>query len=157
MNTSPVQGRLIGVKLNGNYYNCQTDAKLTFGTSVTKNPICKPNPDGTTSITWETSTVDSKNWQITFSAQSFLDSITGTKNNNDLIKDFVGGDLQVDAQFLTSENLTDIEGFEHDFLFDGPGLLSGLTLNAPSAGASTYDVTITGNGEPTFNLIPPTT
>lgn len=156
-NTTNLPGRLIGITLDGDYYNCQTAADLTLGTSVTKNPICKPNPSGTASIGWETSNPDSKNWQLTFSAQSFLDSITGTKNNNDLLTKFITGDLQVEAQFLTSSDLTSEENYDHDFLFEGAGLLTTIKVNAPATGGSTYDVTITGNGEPTFTLIPSTT
>lgn len=157
MNTQNLEGRLIGVTIGGNFYNCQTTGDLTLGTSLTKNPICKPNPNGSLGIAWETSNVDSKNWQITFSAQSFLDSIEGYKNNNDLIEAFVNGTLQVDVEFLTSANLTDEENYEHDFLFEGPGILGTIKLNAPAQGGSTYDVTITGNGAPTFTLIPSTT
>lgn len=157
MNTQNLEGRLIGVTIGGNYYNCQTTADLTLGTSLTKNPICKPNPNGSVSIAWETSTVDSKNWQITFSAQSFLDSIIGYKNNNDLLELFIAGDLQVDVEFLTSANLTDTENYDHDFVFEGSGLLTTVKVNAPAQGGSTYDVTITGNGTPTFTLIPSTT
>lgn len=158
MNTQNLEGRLIGVTINGNYYNCQTAGDLTLGTSLTKNPVCKPNPtNGSLSIAWETSNVDSKNWQITFSAQSFLDSITGYKNNNDLLQYFITGNLIVDVQFLTSANLTDAENYQHDFIFEGSGLLSTIKVNAPSQGGSTYDVTITGNGTPTFTLIPSTT
>lgn len=156
-NTTNLPGRLIGITLDGSYYNCQTTADLTLGTSLTKNPICKPNPSGTTSISWETSNVDSKNWQLTFSAQSFLDSITGTKNNNDLLTKFITGNLKVEAQFLTSAALTTEENFDHDFLFEGAGLLTTIKVNAPSTGGSTYDVTITGSGDPTFILIPATT
>jgi|ERR1700744_170197 len=160
MNTQNLEGRLIGVTIDGNYYNCQTAGDLTLGTSLTKNPICKPNPTsgaGALAIAWESSNVDSKNWQITFSAQSFLDSITGYKNNNDLIAAFVTGTLLVDVQFLTSAALTDTENYEHDFLFEGQGILGTVKLNAPAQGGSTYDVTITGNGMPTFTLIPSTT
>lgn len=156
-NTTNLPGRLIGITIDGAYYNCQTNADLTLGTSVTKNPICKPNPTGNATIGWETSTVDAKNWVITFSAQSFLDSISGTKNNNDLLTKFITGDLQVEMQFLTSAILTTDEGFDHDFLFEGDGLLTTVKVNAPTTGGSTYDVTITGNGEPTFTLIPSTT
>lgn len=157
MNTQNLAGRLIGVKIDGNYYNCQTSGDLTLGSSLTKNPVCKPVPGGTASIAWETSNVDSKNWQISFSAQSFLDSITGYKNNNDLITAFVNGNLQVQAQFLTSAILTDAENYVHDFLFEGHGILGSIKLNAPAQGGSTYDVTITGSGDPTFTLIPSTT
>lgn len=156
-NTTNLPGRLIGITLNGNYYNCQTAADLTLGTSLTKNPICKPNPAGTMTIAWESSNVDSKNWVITFSAQTFLDSVAGTKNNNDLLTAFIAGDLVVDAQFLTSAALTTDENYDHDFLFEGSGLLTTIKVNAPSTGGSTYDVTITGNGTPVFTLIPSTT
>lgn len=156
MNTQNLEGRLIGIRINGSYYNCQTAGDLTLGASLTKNPICKPLPNGNSAIVWETSTVDSKNWQITFSGQSFLDSLTGYKNNNDLISFFVNSNLQVTVDFMTSAVLTDSEGYDNDFLFEGQGILSGLKLNAPAAGGSTYDVTIIGNGTPTFTLIVPT-
>lgn len=156
-NTQNLEGRLIGFTLDGDYYNCQTDVKLTLGASLTKNPLCKPNPTDTTSVKWETSNVDSKNWSATGSAQTFLDSITGTKNNNDLIKKFVTGSLIVEVQILTSAALTTTEGYDHDFIFEGSAILSGITLNGPSTGGSTYDITLTGNGAPTFTLIPSTT
>lgn len=157
MNTSSVEGRLIGVKVAGSYYRCQTDAKLTLGTSVTQNDTCKPDPSGSISIDWETSTVDSKNWNMTFSAQAFLDSLEGYNDNSDLIELFITGDLQVEADFLTATALTETEGYSHDFIFTGPGLLSGITVNAPAKGSSTYDVTITGNGAPTYTKITKTT
>lgn len=156
-NTTNITGNLIGIKIDGQYYNCQTALDLTFGTSLTKNPICKPNPGATSAIPWETSNPDSKNWQSTFSAQSFLDSITGFKNNNDLIQKFITGSLQVEVSILTNETLTASESYDHDFLFEGSAILSTVKLNAPASGGSTYDVTLTGNGEPTFTLIPSTT
>lgn len=158
MNTKNLEGRLIGFRLDGDYYNCQVDVKLTLGTSLTKNPTCKPNPTGgSLSVPWETSNVDSKNWSGTGSAQSFLDSITGYKNNNDLIQKFITGDLQIDVEILTAADLTSTEGYDHDFIFEGEAILSGITLNGPAAGGSTYDITLTGNGAPTFTLIPSTT
>lgn len=157
MNTKNLEGRLIGITINGDYYNCQTTADLTLGTSLTKNPVCKPSPTGSLSVPWETSNIDSQNWAITFSAQSFLDSISGTKNNNDLLELIISGNLNVDVEFLTSDALTTEEGYDHDFIFEGPGILATVKVNAPGTGGSTYDVTITGNGAPTFTLIPSTT
>lgn len=157
MNTQNLEGRLIGVTIGGNYYNCQTTADLTLGTSLTKNPVCKPSPTGTNSIPWETSNIDSQNWAITFSAQTFLDSIEGTKNNNDLLELIVAGNLIAEVQFLTSSTLTEAENYDHDFLFEGSGILATVKVNAPGTGGSSYDVTITGNGQPTFTLVPSTT
>lgn len=156
-NTQNLEGRLIGITIDGNYYNCQTNADLTLGTSLTKNPVCKPSPTGGSTIAWDTSNIDSRNWVITFSAQSFLDSITGTKNNNDLLSAFILGNLSVEAQFLTSDALAAAEGYDHNFIFEGVGILSTIKVNAPAQGGSTYDVTITGNSAPSFTLIPSTT
>lgn len=156
-NTKNIAGNLIGIKIDGDYYNCQTALDLTLGSSLTKNPICKPNPGATSAISWETSNVDSKNWTATFSAQSFLDSIVGFKNNNDLMQKFIAGDLHVEVSILTNDSITEAEGYDHDFLFEGSAILSTVKLNAPAVGGSTWDVTLTGNGEPTFTLIPSTT
>ncbi len=44
-----------------------------------------------------------------------------------------------------------------DILYTGAGLLTGLKINAPEKGASTYDATITGNGAMTVTEINRTT
>lgn len=157
MNTSSLPGNLIGVKIAGQYYNCQTQCDLTITTNITKNPACKPNPGAASTLGWDTNNADSQSWGATFSAQSFLDSITGFKNNNDLMKLLVAGNVYGDVIILTNDVATTALAYDHDFMFEGNGIIASFKLNGPSAGASTYDVSITGNGAPTFTLIPSTT
>jgi hypothetical protein len=157
MNTQTLEARLIGVEIAGSYQNCQTTCDLTVGTSVTKNPVCKPNPTGSLAIPWETSTVDSLNWSMTMSANTFLDSLDGVKNQSDLLALMIAGNLNVDVDFLTSAPLTESEGYGNDFLYSGPAILATIKVNAPASGPSTYDVTLTGNGPLAGGLVPKTT
>jgi hypothetical protein len=157
MNTQSVEARLIGVEIGGTYQNCQTTCDLTVGTSVTKNPVCKPNPTGSLAIPWESSTVDSLNWAITMSANVFLDSLEGVNNQADLLALMIAGNLNVTADFLTSAPLTLLEDYGHDFLYSGAAILATMKVNATASGPATYDVTITGNGPLTGGLVPKTT
>ena len=149
-NTKSLPGNLIGVKIGGNYYNCQTACDLTITTNITKNAICKPNPGATSALGWDTNNADSLSWAATFSAQAFLDSIAGFKNNNDLMAQLVAGNVYADVIILTNDAATTSLNFDHDFMFEGNGIISSMKLNGPGSGASTYDVNITGNGAPTF-------
>lgn len=160
--TNVLEGKLTGVWLDiGNgleYFRCQTNAQLQLTAATTTNDPCKP--DQTTDspnvgVSWLTRTVDSKDWQITFSAKSFLDSL-GT-NQSALAQFFISSNnLQVEAEFATNANFTSHSHPVDDF-YTGSGLLTGLTINGPESGDSTYDVTIDGNGPLTFEQVPHTT
>ena len=143
MNNS-LPGKLLGVTLDGVYYKCQTAADLTFSAAVTADDACKPDQgDDAQPIQWVTNTVDNKSWVITFSAKSFADGLGAS--NFALSKFFVDSDLSCTAHFMTNPTLGD-GTISSDILYEGDGLLTGLKINAPEKGASTYDATITGNG-----------
>lgn len=145
-NTLP--GRLLGVTINGTYFKCQTTADLNFSAAVTEDDTCKPD-QGTDSdpIGWVTRTVDSKDWTITFSGKAFADGLGAS--GNALSRLFIDGDLGVTAHFMTNPDQGD-GIISTDVLYEGEGLLTGLKLNAPEKGSSTYDVTIVGNGPMTI-------
>lgn len=147
-------GKLLAVTINGRKLRCQTNGTLTLGTSLTQDDPCKPDDvsTGTVAGQWETSTVNSRNWKIAIDAASFLDDLR--LNQMDLIELFVGGDLEVDVEFLTTPGDHD---FPEDVIFSGSGLIDSLTLNAAAAGNSNYNVSITGNGAPAFSRIPVST
>lgn len=162
--TNVLEGKLTGVWLDiGNgleYFRCQTDAQLQLTASTTENDACKPDQTVGASasglgISWVTRTVDSKDWQITFSAKAFLDSLGA--NQASLAQFFINSaTLEVEAEFATNAN-TGSHSHPVDHFYTGTGLLTGLTLNGPESGDSTYDVTIDGNGPLTFEEVPHTT
>lgn len=141
-------GRLLGVTINGVYYKCQTTADLTFTAATTQDDTCKPDQGTDTDpIGWETSTVDSKTWAITFSSKAFADGLAAS--GNALSRFFIESDLSCIAHFMTNPDQGD--GIvSTDVLYEGSGLLTSLKLNAPEKGSSTYDATITGNGPMTI-------
>lgn len=147
-------GKLLALTIGGRKLRCQTNGTLTLGTSLTQDDPCKPDDvsPGSADAEWETSTADSRNWKISVDAASFLDDLR--ENGFDLIEQFVSGSLAVEAEFLTTPGDHD---FPEDVVFSGSGLMDTLTLNAPAKGNSTYTVSITGNGAPTFTRIPVTT
>lgn len=137
-------GKLLGVTLDGVYYKCQTTADLTLTAAVTEDDTCKPDQGSDVDpIGWITRTVDSKDWAITFSAKSFADGLGAS--GNQLSRFFIESDLVVLAHFMTNPDAGD-GTISDDVLYEGSGLLTGLKINAPEKGSSTYDATITGNG-----------
>lgn len=153
--SNALPGSLLGVKINGVYYRCQTAADLTFGSSTTSDDACKPDQGaGLPPLQWATATLDEKNWTITFSMKNFADGLAAS--GADLINFFVTGNLLVEARFLTNTN-QGVGTISSDWLFIGSGYLSGLKVNAPAKGASTSDVTITGNGTPSWQQVNRTT
>jgi hypothetical protein len=144
-NTLP--GKLLGVTLDGVYYKCQTNADLTFSAATTQDTPCKPDQGGSDPITWDSFTVDSKQWVMTFSANAFADGLGAS--GNALSRFFINSNLQVTAHFMTNPTLGNGQ-ISTDVLYEGSGLLTGLKLNAPEKGSSTYDATITGNGAMTI-------
>lgn len=145
-NTLP--GKLLGVTLNGVYYKCQTNGDLTFTAATTVDTACKPDQgSGASPIAWDTATVDSKQWVLTFSSNAFADGLGAS--GNALSRFFIDSDLKVIAHFMTNPLLGN-GLISTDVLYEGSGLLTSLKLNAPEKGSSTYDATITGNGPMTI-------
>ena len=151
-----LQGKLIGVKLNGVYVRCQTDATLTITSNTTDTDPCKPGEDESTNASsWVTHSVDSKAWTLSVTAKSFADIQAGVLDNNDVAALMITGNPEVEITFQTIRT-TD---YDHDaiFVYEGTGTLTSFTVNAPSTGESTYDIEVTGNGALTFTETPVTT
>lgn len=150
-----VQGKVYQVKINGEAIECQTDATLNFNTNTSEKELCKPSGAVGDDVTWVGYNIDSQGWDISFSGQSFADSLVNANAN--LISLFIKGDVLLEVDFWTN---TAVKGFDGDQiqLYSGKGIMTAITLNAPTTGASTYDVTIQGTGPITETLtpIPPT-
>jgi hypothetical protein len=137
-------GKLLGIRTNGKYWRCQTAGDLTLTGATTDDDTCKPDQGADQDpIGWVTRTVDSKDWTMTFSAKAFADGLDG--NIFDLANEFIDGDLNVEADFMTNPDLGD-GVISTDYLYSGTGLLTGIKINGPEKGSSTGDITITGNG-----------
>jgi len=151
-----LQGKLIGVKVNGNFIRCQTDATLNIIINTTEDEPCKPTEEQSTNeAAWITRTVDTKDWNVSVTAKSFADAVSGFIDNSDIATLMVVGDPNVEMTFQTIRT-TDYN-YASIFVYEGTGILTSFTQNAPEEGQATYDLEISGNGALTFEETPITT
>ncbi len=151
-----LQGKLIGVKVNGEYIRCQTDATLNIVINTSEDEPCKPTEDqATNAAAWITRTVDTKDWNVSVTAKSFADEVSGMIDNSDIAALMIEGDPNVEMTFQTIRT-TDYN-YASIFVYEGTGILTSFTQNAPEAGQATYDLEISGNGALTFEETPITT
>lgn len=152
-NSKTIPGKLIVVSIGDNPLDCQQDATLNITYNLTQDPACKPDPADTyTGLSWQTSTTDSAAWDISFTLNA---TDTDQNNQNSLLDALINTGNDVEIAFETSS--ANGTGLEFASVFEGEGLISAFTWNAPSEGVSTVDITVTGNGEPTFTTVPATT
>lgn len=158
MANNSVPGKLIGVRINGQWVDCQTDAKLNITVKTTDDTLCKPDGDALTpdnSIPWQTRTADSRDWNVTYSSQMLHDSLKGTNNGQNILKLLLDGNVYItDMEFATATGQT---ASAEDMIISGACIITSFTLNAPEAGAATFDNTLTGNGPLTYSFPPITT
>lgn len=152
-NSKVIPGKLIVVTANDVAFDCQQDATLSISYNLTQEDPCKPDPtESYTGFSWQTSTTDSASWEISFT----LKATDATQNNqNSILNALINTGNQMSIAFETSGAAN--TGLDVASVFEGDGLISSFTWNAPSTGESTVDVTVTGNGEPTFTTVPATT
>ena len=149
-----VQGKVYQVKVNGLPIACQTDATLNTVTNTTEKELCKPTGAESNAVTWVEYNVDSQGWDISFSGQAFADSLVNANAN--LLSLFIAGDVLVEVDFHTNVDVKGFDGNQIQF-YSGTGIMTAITLNAPTTGVATYDVTIQGTGALTELLTPITT
>jgi len=143
-----VAGKLWYVTLNGQRIKCQLDATLNFTTNVEEEDACKPEEDAIDQKQWVEREEVSRDWEITVNHRAFLDAVQ--INQADIIDMYVNGDLKVTAGFVADPST----GYAQNQVFNGPGIITSAALNAPAAGKSNMDLTISANGAPTFTRIP---
>lgn len=153
MASNKVPGNIIGVTINGVWYRCQTDATLTLTVNVTEEDPCKPDPDDAeaSDLAWVERTADSRDWSIDFSGALLRNSLEA--GNPDIGELIIDGNVDVDVQFMTrpGQSKSDV-----DFIYEGSGILTGFTFNAPVTGSATGDTSIAGNGPLTYTKVPVT-
>lgn len=148
-----IPGKLLLATLNGVETNCQQDATLTINYNVTQEEPCKPSSSETyKGFSWQTSVTDSASWSLAFSIKS---TDLNSANQNTILANLISNGNQALVTFETSD-ATGVD-LAYSSIFTGDGLISDFTWNAPQAGESTVDITVTGNGAPSFIVVPITT
>lgn len=147
-----LRGNQVQVQINDEWVACQLDAVVTIGQTTSTEDACKPDPD-TPEIGgagWEDVNVDSKNWTVTLSAKAFADELK--LNNVELNELIIDGDGTLDVKVSTVQTAD----YSHPLLLEWAGtvVITELVNNFPSAGSATYDVTLQGQGKPTFTKTP---
>jgi len=147
-------GSVMGITINGQEVQCEMESSMSIAVNTTENDPCKPlSTEAYKSSTWTDPTVDSKSWEISFSAKAFADAVAF--NNLDMLDLLINGDPIVEVQFYTKQH-PDYD-FDEIAIFSGRGILSLDDWTAPAEGESTYSGTITGKGKPEFVRTPVTT
>lgn len=142
-----LQGKLIGVTVNGEFVDCQVDATLNLAVATEETDPCKPAPgESSADASWAKPTVGTRSGTVDFSIKSFATS-TGF-NQADISNLIINGDATVEWQFMTIQT-TD---YSHDeaWVYSGSGILTSQSINAPSTGESTSDTSIVMVDKPTL-------
>lgn len=142
-----INGKLLGVTVNGVKLRCQTDATLTIAQDTESGEACKDDNG------WVENFITSKNWSISVTAKAFLDNIQ--LNQADLIALMLGNTDTVEVEFL-SDATPGVHSYPENQVFAGDAIISNFDWSAP-VGESTYTIDFTGTGAPTFTRIPVTT
>lgn len=152
-NSKTIPGKLIVVSIGDNALDCQQDSTLNISYNVTEDTPCKPDPnEAYTGFSWQTSTTDSATWNISFTLNA---TDVNANNQNSILNQLINTSNEVSIAFETSQ--ANGTGLAFSSIFEGDGLITDFSWNAPSEGVSTVDVTVQGNGEPTFSVVPVTT
>lgn len=148
-----IPGKLLLATAGGTAFDCQQDATLTITYNLTQEEPCKPAPtEPYKGFSWQTSTTDSASWEITFTLKA---TDANANNQNSILNTLINTGNKMSITFETSP--ASGTGLAYASIFEGDGLISSFTWNAPSSGESTVDITVTGNGAPTFETVPTTT
>lgn len=149
-----LQGSLQAVIIGGNRIQCELESTLNITTNTTENDPCKPlSTDAYKAARWVDTTVDTKSWSLDVNAKAFLDAVE--INQLDILEILVETDGVVEVEFNTTET-TDFD-FDQVASFSGTGIITDFSWANPSTGESTYDITISGKGKPSFIRTPVTT
>lgn len=150
-----IEGKVVGVKVNDKFLRCQADATLNITINTEQDEECKDldyvgnDVSGTSgSLTWEDSSISTVTWSIDLNAGMFYDTISGEV---DFVDEVVNKDNVVfSVQFVipSKGNGTSAKYFE------GDAVLTSLSLNAPTTGKATQDLSFTGKGKPTWTKVP---
>lgn len=143
-------GSVMGITINGKEIKCELESVLSITINSSETEPCKPSSaENYKGASWTDATIDSKSWEITFSAKAFADEVEF--NNLDVIDLLVNGDPIVEVQYYT-KNHPDYD-FDQIATFTGTGILSLDDWTSPTEGESTYSGTIVGKGAPTFTRV----
>lgn len=149
-----LQGKLIGVTINGEFVNCQVDATLTLNVATEETDPCKPAPgESSANASWAKPTVGTRSGTVDFSIKTFATN-TGF-NQADISEIIIDGDAKTEWQFMTIQT-TDYD-HEEAWVYSGEGIFTSQSIAAPSTGESTSDTSIVMYDKPTIVRTPITT
>ena len=145
-----IEGKVVGVKVNDEFLRCQADATLNITINTEQDEECKDldyvgdNVAGASgNLIWEDNSVTSVVWSIDLNAGMFYDSIVGEV---DFVDEVVNkNNVVFSVQFVIPSKGT---GTSAKY-FEGDAVLTSLSLNAPTTGKATQDLSFTGKGKPT--------
>ncbi len=146
-----ISARNVQIQLNGDYVPCQLDLTLNITQNTSTEDPCKPDPANIDAgASFNTYSVDSKDWSVTFSARQFADELA--LNNIELSELIINGDGRLAMIINTVQGAN----WSHPLIFEYAGevIITSLDLNAPATGSATYDVTLQGAGPLTFTKTP---
>lgn len=147
-----IAGKLLRVKFDDKYIKCQLDATVNFITNTTEDDPCKP--DGNTvedTARWIEREVETQDLNITVNHRSFLDAVGAELTQSDIIDLIVGGNLYGVAEVLTTPGQ---HNNDEDVILEVPVVITDFSWNLPASGKANSDLTLSGNGKPTYDRIP---
>lgn len=150
-----IEGKVVGVKIEDQFLRCQADATLNITINTEQDEECKDldyvgdNVAGASgNLIWEDSSISTAAWSIDLNAGMFYDSVAGEV---DFVDEVVNKDNVVfSVQFVIPSKG---EGTSAKY-FEGDAVLTSLSLNAPTTGKATQDLSFTGKGKPTWTKVP---
>ena len=144
-----IAGKLLGIKIDDLWIDCQTSANLTITTNTSEAEACKPADGTAETLTWVENQATSKTWSMSVSGQAFNVVVTSTINNLGIVDKLITGDAVVEVAFQTNSSA---EGAQ--IIYEGTGILTNFSLDAEVEGNATYTVDITGSGALTSTVTP---
>lgn len=152
-----VEGKLISVVADDVAMGCQQDITINFNINTETDEPCKPILAGTDgvsaskAVSWANPYATEISWDATFNAALLIETVTSNPNYIDLVDKLVNkSEVEVTIEVLIPTMGTGTIGKK----FEGIGIMSGLSLNAPTSGKANQDVTVTGKGKPTWTDVP---
>jgi len=147
-----IAGKLLRVKFGDKYIKCQLDATVNFTTNTTEDDPCKPDGESPEETArWVEREVDTQDWNVTVNHRSFLEEVGAQLDQSDIIELIVDGNINGTVEVLTTPGQ---HNNEEDVVLEGPVVITDFSWNLPASGIANSDLTLSGNGKPTYTRIP---
>ena len=147
-----IAGKLLRVKFGDKYIKCQLDATVNFTTNTTEDDPCKPDGESPEETArWVEREVDTQDWNVTVNHRSFLEDVGAQLDQSDIIDLIVDGTINGTVEVLTTPGQ---HNNDEDVILEVPVVITAFSWNIPASGKANSDLTLSGNGKPTYTRIP---